>query len=460
MSVRHKLLWSAALLIAWFTASAQVAQACRCARLAPCAAYENASAVFAGTVTEIIVEGGEEATGGVRNLHPPKRVRFVIESRYRGVSGDTAEVKTGGSNCEYRFKRDERYLVYAYSDDKDGSLRTGMCSRTQPLSEAGEDLQYIRSLPDAEPGATVYGKLTHYRFGDHRTPPKEIGGLGGMTVVVEGEGGKYEARTNEQGEYAVRGVAAGKYKVTPVLPDHLYASELPREVILTERGCGAASYSVSYNGRIRGRVLDARGQPVPRASLNLILVDEVNSRRATSITAGTDAGGDYKLKHMVAGRYLLGIALSGSFGSEHPEAAYPRIYHPGVTDPNLATVIELEDGGLIENRDIRLPAGMTTRKISGTVLRGDGRRAAGAIVNLQVKDAPVGKSRYNIEANANGEFTFNGFSGLTYVLTAYINDIDKRGDRHADPVVVAGTGDATTVRLVINEPPAPTSPMP
>jgi hypothetical protein len=119
--------------------------ACSCAGSgSPCEAYGNASAVFTGIVTGRsfiqIKDGGDE--------YSQLKVSFSIEQNFRGIAGSVTEVITGlgDFDCGFHFERGERYLVYAHRIEEDKRLYTSICTRTRSLSEAGEDLKYLRGL--------------------------------------------------------------------------------------------------------------------------------------------------------------------------------------------------------------------------------------------------------------------------------------------------------------------------
>src|SRR5262245_55689686 len=136
--------------------------ACDCAgNRPPCEAYWEASAVFAGIVTNsslISVKDGDQQ-------YQQRLVSFAIEEAFRGPHETSAEVITGvwDGDCGFGFIRGERYLVYAYTNPQDNKLYTSICQRTRALSEAGEDLQYIRGLSSAAHGALIYGEAQRYR---------------------------------------------------------------------------------------------------------------------------------------------------------------------------------------------------------------------------------------------------------------------------------------------------------
>lgn len=149
-----KLLAVTTLLLVLFAAEAN---ACSCAGSAPpCEAYGRADAVFIGTVSfSSSVTFGEGRDRRVQRL-----IRFTVDEAFRGIDGSEAEVTTGlgGGDCGYGFSLGGQYLVYAYRY-KDG-LSTGICTRTRNLSNATEDLAYIRGLAKTESGATIFDEVT------------------------------------------------------------------------------------------------------------------------------------------------------------------------------------------------------------------------------------------------------------------------------------------------------------
>ena len=99
---------------------------------------KKSQAVFVGEVTEIIAPkttSGEEAWTA--------EVRFKVLQTWKGITTETVKVFTANRCCicGYEFAVGERYLVYAYSSNKD--LGTSFCTRTKTLSEASKDLKVL-----------------------------------------------------------------------------------------------------------------------------------------------------------------------------------------------------------------------------------------------------------------------------------------------------------------------------
>jgi hypothetical protein len=113
--------------------------ACSCAPPPPPAeALEQATAVFAGTVTHIDVPGGD-----VISTADPVAVTFAVETVWKGPVEPILLVTTARSSisCGYHFDLNQSYLVYAYGSE--GNLETGLCSRTTRLSPILDDLAVL-----------------------------------------------------------------------------------------------------------------------------------------------------------------------------------------------------------------------------------------------------------------------------------------------------------------------------
>ena len=94
-------------------------------------ASAGAVAVFAGTVNSI--GPANPNTGDIL-------VTFDVQQTWKGPASPQLTIVTSGSSgsCGYEFTPGEEYIVYGYAQD--GQIGTGLCSRTAPLSAAGEDL--------------------------------------------------------------------------------------------------------------------------------------------------------------------------------------------------------------------------------------------------------------------------------------------------------------------------------
>ncbi len=115
-------------LLAWMTPGR--AHACRCQEISLDEERARSTAIFEGRVRRLSPSGG----GG------PVRVLFEVVQSFRGADHEQVEVVTAGTSaaCGVSFEPDRSYLVFA-QDAPEGGLRTGLCSRTRPMEEAGAD---------------------------------------------------------------------------------------------------------------------------------------------------------------------------------------------------------------------------------------------------------------------------------------------------------------------------------
>lgn len=219
----------------WFLfALSGEAVACSClGPVAPCEAYWQTPVIFAGTVTDISRAAKE------KRLFAGRRVRFNVHEGYRGFNGSEAEVFTAssGASCGYGFTIGGQYLVYAYRQDN-GSLSTGICTRTRSLSDAAEDLAYIRGLSSAAPGATVFGEVR----GRTKSGDGEAKAVKGAKILVEGPAKSVEVTTDEKGRYRVSGLPPDSYKVKIDPPEGFSVHSDAREAKVVDRGCAQVDF--------------------------------------------------------------------------------------------------------------------------------------------------------------------------------------------------------------------------
>lgn len=76
------------------------------------------------------------------------QVREVLNGVGPGQQEVEIATGLGGGDCGFAFQVGADYVVYAYRNSE-GRLETGICSRTRLLSQAAEDVEYIRSMANA-----------------------------------------------------------------------------------------------------------------------------------------------------------------------------------------------------------------------------------------------------------------------------------------------------------------------
>lgn len=133
----------------WIIAQPGRSHACSCIEPGtPSEALEGSAAVFSGRVVAI---DDRLALGSSLD---PLIVEFDVDTVWKGSLRQRIQLKTASdsASCGYSFVEGVEYLVYS----RNGS-EASLCSRTRPLSKAGDDLAELgpgQAVPQSEPAPT------------------------------------------------------------------------------------------------------------------------------------------------------------------------------------------------------------------------------------------------------------------------------------------------------------------
>lgn len=450
-------------LLAWpfvLTALAARAEACTCAMgEPPCAAFGAAAAVFVGTAAD--VRAKETKTKSREEIDwTPVVVSFAVLQPFQGVEGAEVEVATGrgGGDCGYSFRKGETYLVYAYGGRDGQPLRTGICTRTRPVSDASEDLEFLRGLGARGPGVSIDVKVERSRQNVKDGSSTQLGGLAGARLTFEGAGESREVRTDSEGRARLSGLKAGTYKIRLTLPEGLTTYKEEQELTVADRGCASVFYGVSDDGRVGGRIVDTEGRAVKGVLVTLVEADDPEPERLYALYATTGEDGRYDFKGVPPGRYLLAVNLNRYPQPNDPTNAYPRTYYPGVAEASRAEAVNIGAGERAKDRDLTLPARRAESVVNGVIVWDDGSPVAGA--NISVRDLTYhdpGTDFGVAPADAQGRFTHKGYQGQVLLIRAasnrqFVGDFRRDGPmERAEPVRVTLDGPTELVRIVITK---------
>jgi len=424
-------------------------EACSCIESGPpCQTYFQVDAVFVGAVRTITELDAPPDPMPFRQ----RLVTFTVERALRGLEGASVAVTTGlgGGDCGYPFKPGERYLVYAYKA-KDGQLRTGICSRTRPISEAAEDLQFIDTLRTAKPGGRVSGVVKHWERDLAGNEPRQYPPLSFVPVQVNGSGGGGQAETDEQGRYEITGLRPGKYEVQVFPAANFSTTLLQRDVELRDaRACAVVDFGVHFDGRISGSVRTADGRPAGDVRVQLVAAAKAAARGITeTLTAKSDSDGHYELRDVPPGQYVVGVGLKRSM--ESLDDLYPATFYPQATTAAAAEVITVGEGNRQELQPFTLPPPRRQRELTGVVVWPDGRPAADVSVSLADADESWRQLAAAIRTDGDGGFRFTVSEGASYRVRAYADIPGEPKPRQAmvvsEPFVV--TDGMPPVRVVL-----------
>jgi hypothetical protein len=316
--------------------------ACSCAPSTPSMAFNDSKAVFIGKMT-----GGTEkhietdADGATYAIESGKVIFEVVES-FKGTPGKTVTLQINsmkGTSCgTYGLRRGETYVVYAY-ESQPGTLSTGVCSRTATVSQAKEDIDFLRS-----PGAGSGGKLEGKIWID--TQAATGGGtkaFPGVEVRVTGPGQTvYTAVTDRKGEFTLTRLPPGAYRIEATAPANYYFEDETNLVTISDRGTAATGFEAKYDGHVRGRVTDARGIAFEQTSLMLM-----NAKSMIFVDSG-HANGLFSADGVPPGLYYLAADLGGPGPSRY-------YYYPGTYSKARAKTIRVGPGRTVKGIKFILP---------------------------------------------------------------------------------------------------------
>jgi hypothetical protein len=234
----------------------------------------------------------------------------------------------------------------------------------------------------------------------------------------------FKATTDEEGNYRIAGVPAGSYQVTPAAP--AFVSKNQTVVVAEGEAVDGIDFALVRGGVITGKVTDADGRPVVEQTVSLISadipVDRVATQSVYSIpNVQTDDRGIYRMFGVAAGRYKVtsGQSQNNFFQSlTSGKASYKQTFHPDVTDPAQATIVEVTEGSEASNIDIGLGRAAQTFAASGQVVNGDGQPVSNVrfILRMIVGSSSFGAGN-GAASNSLGEFRIENLAPAKYVLS-------------------------------------------
>jgi hypothetical protein len=181
--------------------------------------------VFTGTVIDIAepVPAQPEPVGGNSTARVLKSssgtpipslkrvVRMQIKEVLTGVDPEQREIEIvtgkGGGDCGYSFQSGTDYVIYAYKNSE-GRLETGICSRTRALTQAAQDITYLRAVTRSPATADIrVFVVDNSKLQAGRAP------MQGVRTTISGPAGLREAFTDSAGRVTFEGLPPGEYIV-------------------------------------------------------------------------------------------------------------------------------------------------------------------------------------------------------------------------------------------------------
>jgi 5-hydroxyisourate hydrolase-like protein (transthyretin family) len=308
----RRLFWS----ILAFTVSMALpglADACSC-MWSPnnCAAIGEDDIVLEATVESIELEVAPARSAGTS---PPDyaRERLVKLRDIKMLKGDPVSVirtPGDGAACGYEFRAGARYLIVANRDPA-GRVVVGSCGLTRPLADARALLDYLAGDQATPRRIHVWGNVSAVGLWGNNTYPSVP--VPDVAVTLSGPHA-VTTRTAADGTFSLVGLPPGKYVATALPPSSAPGlgsiEPLEFEVDATKHSCAELSLSASIKGGITGTVVDAEGQPVANAFVELKRADDA-SAGLQGMGSTTDSAGRFAFSNIPAGHFIVGVAVTG-----------------------------------------------------------------------------------------------------------------------------------------------------
>lgn len=285
------------------------------------------------------------------------------------------------------------------------------------------------------PRSTVSGRVT--------IKEKGVGGV--MVALRKSEVQMpYEplqkATTDPDGFYRITNVAAGNYEVAPTVPAFVPAvkgdARAKNILVGDDDNVEGVNFTLVRGGVITGRVTDADGRPLIQQQVTIFQENAFNQLPQQqqqiqrpifpATIAQTDDRGIYRVYGLQAGRYKVASGRSDETflsGTNPGRSTYKQVFHPDVTEPDKAKVIEVSEGSEATDVDITLGRALQTFTATGRVI--DGERGQ-PVPNIRFSVQRIVGQRVEFVnaltvSNVQGDFIIEGLIPGKYGINMYPN---------------------------------------
>lgn len=418
--------------------SLKFVSACSCGGYpAVCESFAEARAVFVGTVRTVENKTARHDNG--EDIIAGQKAWVTVDKVFKGKVTGELLFRSYGSSCDPVYKEGQRWLFYAYFNEKEKAWQIQACDRSTLLDDANDDLSYLDALPKSAQTTRISGRVEHFE----QDPVKGfslVKHLIGNKVTISGPK-NYEVFTDSNGVFEVYGAPPGLYEIKAEMPMGMKLrfpiSFGPTEFVdrkdltggrvegklrhkLEEKGCVSVEFVLSADNSISGKVIGANGTLMPRVCLELIPVNapERPTGRTSDVFDCTEADGSYKLDQMPPGEYLIVANFHNKISSDEP---FPPVYYPGTFERKEATVITMALGDRRTDYNINIPKQFPTHLLSGVLLFADGKPLTEGFVEFEGKDVPAGyDGETHVTVDSQGRFELPVLAGLRGSVRGYL----------------------------------------
>ncbi|HTX39491.1 MAG TPA: carboxypeptidase-like regulatory domain-containing protein [Bryobacteraceae bacterium] len=242
-------------------------------------------------------------------------------------------------------------------------------------------------------------------------------GIPGAQVTLLQRQRSYSAITDADGHFRIEGVHDGAYLVRYSAKGFGTGPPNPPPVQVRAGSAVRIQAMMIPLSRISGRVIDARGDLVPKARVELT----TSSAQWTTVA---DAKGNFELPSAFPGEsYTLAATPPpewkppGPYPDSGQARSWALTFYPGVAFRQQAAPIAPQAGSDLLGIEIKLLA-VPVHAVRGVLLRPDGTPAPRVAVALR-ETGPRTEPAYRAESKANGTFEFQAVADGDWRLSAH-----------------------------------------
>lgn len=365
---------------------------------------------FAASPTlELRLAPGEERTDLRLELSEGGTIRGrIAQNELRGGENWSVNISSKGGGWDYvttdaagafvfERVRPGEHRISAHVDRVELNPGKGAIPRmlhTNVTVEAGTTVEVVLGALSAQP-LELRGRVT-------------IGGepAAGAALFVSRKGFVRNAECADDGSYSLVVDGPGRYNVNA----RLRASDVSHSAQIDIADGAPTVHDIAFHdARLRGRVIDAAGEPVANASVQLALVRAESEAQggAQSANVDTDGKGVFELRGLTPGEHRLTVSDGLGFG----EARFGALVREGLVVAGNAATEELV---------LRVEPGIALRcRVRGV----DGGAAIGASVTVRAPSGPpVERAFGDRHTDGAGACTLTGLSSGDHIVVAWLDD--------------------------------------
>ena len=305
----------------------------------PCKRFNNSNFVALGVVSKVsIVESDNQQKGRYNQI-----LSFTIQESFKGKSKKVVYLKDSyGSSCDEDYKIGDEFIVFSNSyPNSSNTYDINLFSTTLKGSDDFDRyLDYCRLVKKGLAGATISGVFAR-SIRESVDDSIEYNKLAGVNILIQGSKSKYQLKTDEDGKFILHGIKAGTYKIISDI--YQWSGEaMSIEVNLGANDCEEISALTTEQSSIKGILANPKGEIASEVEMQLIALDPITNKPIEeNLSAITGKDGEFIFANVPEGRYLL--AHNYAEESYFAKTKYATSFFPGVTDFNIASIIEIKN---------------------------------------------------------------------------------------------------------------------